>query len=995
MNQTKHGAKPNPAVTLRSQVINFLHSTTPGNLWLVIGLLLFGLAFTMFASLYVKADLEAASQREFDLICNEIELHIANRLNTSAQLLHGDAGLFDATETVTRDEWRAYTQQLQIKERLPGIQGIGFSLLIPPDQLDNHIQEIRAEGFPGYTVKPAGERDVYSAIIFLEPFLDRNLRAFGYDMFSEPIRRAAMEQARDENSAVLSGKVILVQETSQYVQAGTLMYLPVYHHGMPLATVEQRRAAILGWVYSPYRMTDMINGTLDVSDAKQKERQIALQVYDGDVISAESLLYDSRSAADKALVSTGSVSKLTAVNFAGRRWTLLFSQPGGLASTVNYSSAWLVFLGGTSISLLLFGLAISLLTTRVNARRMAQQLTAELRESEEKYRVVFNNEIYSICIFDIETLNLLDVNEAFTHLYGYSRDELLSGMTIHDITAEHQASQASTAQAIREGTTFIPLRYHRKKDGTVLPVEIVGGPYEWQGRKVMFGLIHDISERKLAEERVKEQAYFPMLNPGPTLRVDAAGVVQLANPVAIDIGLVAGASLTSIFPELRSFDLDNCIRTGETYIFESPIKDRVFMFTVRGVPGMDNAFIYGSDISARKQAELLLRQNEEKYRTVADFTYDWEAWRAPDGSYLYVSPSCERISGHAAAEFLADPDLLLKITHPDDLEMVNEHYDSTSIEAEDQDLEFDFRIITTAGKICWIGHTCTAVYSENGQWMGRRESNRDVSVRKKAEQALQDSHNLLEQRVQERTAELKTANRDLEKAGRMKDEFLANMSHELRTPLTGILGLSEIMQMPGQDPLTEKQSTYLGHIHKNGQRLQVIINDMVDFSMIEAGKVILNLVPCSLQEICKSSLEQIKTQAAAKGLQSSLSIIPENIILTADARRLQKILVNLLGNAVKFTPNDGSFGIEARGDQTTGQVQITIWDNGIGIKEEDLPLLFQPFIQLDARLSRQYEGTGLGLAMVRRLTELHGGSVAVQSVPGQGSRFTVTLPWST
>ena len=505
MNQTKQDDTAIPHPSLRWRVIIFLRGTTPRNLWVALGLLVFGLVVTVLASLYVKADVEAAAQREFDFICTEIQLHIANRLNASAQLLHGGAGLFDATETVTRQEWRSFTEQLQIEEQLPGIQGIGFSLLIPPAQLEQHIQGIRSEGFPDYTVTPAGKREIYSSIIYLEPFSDRNLRAFGYDMFSEPIRRAAMEQARDENIAVLSRKVILVQETGQDVQAGTLMYLPVFRRGMPIETVEQRRAAILGWVYNPYRMTDMMNGTLDVSDVRQKERQIALQVYDGDVLSTDTLLYDSESAADKALASTASISKLTPVNFAGRRWTLRFTQPGGLASTADYGFVWLVFLSGTSISLLLFGLTVSLLRTRVNARRMAEELTTELRASEEKYRVVFNNEIYAICIFDLETLELLDVNGAYTQVYGYSREELISGMTIHDITAEHQVSDAATTQAIRDGTIFIPLRYHRKKDGTVFPVEIVGGPYEWQGRKVMFALAHDISERKQAEDALGEK----------------------------------------------------------------------------------------------------------------------------------------------------------------------------------------------------------------------------------------------------------------------------------------------------------------------------------------------------------------------------------------------------------------------------------------------------------------------------------------------------------
>jgi signal transduction histidine kinase len=153
------------------------------------------------------------------------------------------------------------------------------------------------------------------------------------------------------------------------------------------------------------------------------------------------------------------------------------------------------------------------------------------------------------------------------------------------------------------------------------------------------------------------------------------------------------------------------------------------------------------------------------------------------------------------------------------------------------------------------------------------------------------------------------------------------------------------------------------------------------------------VAPCSLGEICRSSLQMMAGQAADKNLQAGFSISPDRIDLNADARRLKQIVINLLSNAVKFTPQGGSFGIEVRGSVIEQQVSLTVWDTGIGISAQDQPRLFQSFIQLDARLSRQYQGTGLGLALVRRLAELHGGSVAVQSEPGQGSRFTVTLPW--
>jgi PAS domain S-box-containing protein len=269
----------------------------------------------------------------------------------------------------------------------------------------------------------------------------------------------------------------------------------------------------------------------------------------------------------------------------------------------------------------------------------------------------------------------------------------------------------------------------------------------------------------------------------------------------------------------------------------------------------------------------------------------------------------------------------------------------------------------------------------------------DITERKLAERALTQAHSELEQRVQERTSELQAANLQLEKAGRMKDEFLASMSHELRTPLTGILGLSDVLQLESYGPLTDKQKTALLHINNSGRHLLELINDILDLSSIEAGRFEIALSPCSLSDVCQASLRAVAARAVEKGLQPGYSASPAAIMIEADARRLKQIMINLLDNAIKFTPRGGSFGIEVEGNRSDNQVCITVWDTGIGINEADQALLFRPFVQLDARLARKYAGTGLGLSLVRRLAEMHGGSVAVHSTPGQGSRFSVSLPW--
>jgi signal transduction histidine kinase len=281
----------------------------------------------------------------------------------------------------------------------------------------------------------------------------------------------------------------------------------------------------------------------------------------------------------------------------------------------------------------------------------------------------------------------------------------------------------------------------------------------------------------------------------------------------------------------------------------------------------------------------------------------------------------------------------------------------------------------------------------NGNFKHYLGYNIDITERKQAEDALHEAYDLLEARVVERTLDLKAANLALEKAARLKDEFLSSMSHELRTPLSGILGLAEVMKMPHIGPLNAKQSTYIDHIYQSGQHLLHLINELLDISKIGAGKMELALAPCSLEEICQASLQMVSAQADAKKLEYSLSMLPKSIVLNVDAIRIKQVLVNLLGNAVKFTLQGGSFGLDVVGSEEAGEVILTVWDTGIGILEQDLPRLFQVFVQLDARLARQYEGSGMGLALVKSLVEMHGGKIAVQSVFGRGSRFTVILPW--
>lgn len=269
----------------------------------------------------------------------------------------------------------------------------------------------------------------------------------------------------------------------------------------------------------------------------------------------------------------------------------------------------------------------------------------------------------------------------------------------------------------------------------------------------------------------------------------------------------------------------------------------------------------------------------------------------------------------------------------------------------------------------------------------------DITERKQMEMALEAERNQLAQRVDERTADLSRANSNLARALRVKDEFLANMSHELRTPLNAILGLSESLGEQIAGPLNEKQQKYIATIGESGHHLLSLINDILDLAKIDAGQITLDINKVDIHSVCQASLRMIKQLAQKKNQEVSLELEEGLGLMWADERRLKQMIVNLLGNAVKFTPENGRLGLEVQGDEEANKISFTVWDKGIGIKEEDLARLFQPFVQLDSGLARESTGTGLGLALVAQMARLHGGSINVASEPEGGSRFTIVLPW--
>lgn len=259
-------------------------------------------------------------------------------------------------------------------------------------------------------------------------------------------------------------------------------------------------------------------------------------------------------------------------------------------------------------------------------------------------------------------------------------------------------------------------------------------------------------------------------------------------------------------------------------------------------------------------------------------------------------------------------------------------------------------------------------------------------------EVLREERASLAERVAERTRELSIANIELAKAAKAKDDFLASMSHELRTPLTGILAMAEVLAGELYGSLNEKQKRYVAILEESGHHLLSLINDILDIAKIDANKLELHYSRVSPRNVCEAALRLIKQNARKKNINLELEIYSHLSSIECDERRLKQMLMNLLSNAVKFTPEHGDIGLKVEQDASGETLLFTVWDTGIGIPQDRLNQLFQPFSQLDSGLARNYQGTGLGLNLVSRMVKLHGGNVSVQSIEGQGSRFSICLP---
>jgi diguanylate cyclase (GGDEF)-like protein/PAS domain S-box-containing protein len=494
--------------------------------WIILGI---GLILTGLVWLNGRQQQREIRRADFRLQVAKLHTGIATRLQANEQILRGVAGLFATQDQVTRAQFHAYVASLRLAEHYPGIRGVGFARRIAPADLATEVAAVRAEGFPDYTVFPPGERELYTAIVYLEPFDWRNQRAFGYDMWSEPVRREAMTRAWEEDQAALSGKVRLLQETGQEDQAGFLIYLPVYRPGLPHDTLTQRRSNLLGWAYSPLRMADLMQNFLQQHFPELTDR-LAITIYDGAVIDPAAQMFNSAPGVEPVAESFQAIERS---GLSHHPWTLrVHTLPAFDRHARQFTDKdWILLGAGSALSASLALLAWVLIRThRRVTEALHQQARAHraLQDSQQRLQLIFDTSDVAIFLTDLEG-RITQANARMAEMFRCPLGTLIgSDYVAHIHPAERESGRQHMRALLTQEAAAVKLerRYWRVDDsefwghlGGHLIRDAEGQPLG------LVGVIADTTQRKEAEDKITFLAHHDYLTglPNRALFVERVG----------------------------------------------------------------------------------------------------------------------------------------------------------------------------------------------------------------------------------------------------------------------------------------------------------------------------------------------------------------------------------------------------------------------------------------------------------------------------------------
>ncbi|MDY7225951.1 CHASE domain-containing sensor histidine kinase [Hyalangium rubrum] len=832
----------------------------------------FCLVLTAASTVLFRATARARDSARFDNLVRMTEERIIGHLDSDVTLLRGAAGFFAASQEVTPEEFHLYVERLDLKRHDPGVQGIGFTRRIPRADKDAWVARIQAGGQPTFRLWPEEPREEYHAIVYLEPRDARNQAALGYDMFTEPTRREAMERAWRSGSPALSGRVILQQEIDPLKQAGFLLYVPVYLGGKVPPTEAERLATLEGFVYSPFRAGDLFNGIFQ----KEPLPRVAFRVFDGTAARPEHLLYDSMPQAER--FDPPAFTTTLAMEVAGRPWTLTFASQARFEQTLLLP--WVPAVGVVGVLLSLMAYAVAWF--QVSARQRAESDEAEraqlLAREQAAHARAEAQRTYLHELF-MQAPALIIILRGPQHVFEFAN--------------------AAYQEAVG----------HRELDG-----------------KPLQEVVPDISPEFLS---VFDDTY-------------RTGEPRFGQEVRVPI------AYANEQPEEKYWNLVWQPRRNP-----QGTVDGVLMF----------AFEVTEQVRARQEAETSreeARRSAARLQTITDTLPALVAYVDQEERYRFANQAYEpwfglkpeQILGRKLVEVLGEPGY-------------SQVKDNVHRALAGETIRYESHFTQPDGRKLFIQSNSIPDRDAQGRVRGYVGLILDITERKRAEEAVRN-------------------------AVRLRDEFLSVASHELKTPLTPLSlklqSLAREAEAEPDSPFVRKVRSHVEAGRKQIKRLSDLIGDLLDVSRITSGQLKLRSEPVDFAAVARDVVSRLEPEATR--VESPLTVeAPESLVGNSDRMRLEQVVENLLTNAIKYGAGKP---IHVRLVAQAERVVLTVKDEGIGIAPEHQGRIFERFER--AVSERNYGGLGLGLYITRTILESLGGTIRVQSEPGQGALFTAEFP---
>ncbi len=829
-------------------------------------ILALGLLFTFLVAFYFSRMADDQDQTRFKNSVHQVDERIRSRIQTSIALLRAGTGLFAASDDVNATEFQNFVQQIQLQKNYPGIQGMGFSERFSSQESDALIARVKKAGHPDFKLWPEHEGDERHAIIYLEPRDRRNEAALGYDMFQNPVRRAAMEAARDSGEPAASGKVVLVQEIDPEQQSGFLIYAPVYRNNTPIDTLEQRRTALFGFVYSPFRADDFLGPVFHDAD-------ISFKVYDGSEVKPDALLFTSSPSA----VSDASPHFTAEVDHpvAGRSWIVTYETTHSFDLTSSRTFLPYTFTAGVLISWLFFAVT----RAEVRARTAAETFAAELQTSEftirqtlserehaeqaliaseEKYRELVENANDIVYMLDLDG-KILSINNAAEIITGYSQEELL-GHNIREIltpestVAAQQMLERKLGGAERDNYELDVICW----DGNTLPLEVSSKLIHIGTDIAVQGIARNISSRRRAEEALRK-ADQRALSEYERLLERIANLSQV---------LGTARELNSIFRGLRDFTKASIPCDG----FFVSLYDRIADVRTACYGWGDNEEV---DVSELPPMSVTAGGGPNSQAVLT-------------GQVIITDDYMRATEGHPSVIVGPDNGLRPKSSIAIPMAVMGRIIGTIEVQSY-QPASYRHEHATAMT----MAANLTAVAIQNVRLLKREKSAREAA----------------------------------EESNRLKDEFLATVSHEVRTPLTAILGWARLLESGGLDEQSSRQA--IETIWRNAKSQAQIIDDILDVSRIITGHLSLDLHPLEVVPVIEAAIGVIRPTAEAKNITIATQLDQRPLVVSGDANRLQQVVWNLLSNAVKFTDAGGRVVLSVRQVDSGVEIRVTDTGQGI------------------------------------------------------------------